>query len=93
MTFQPDAKEKFVAASSSCLSDKLKEDNDSSNDAKPRKIRKHASVDSGNEASSEDSNDSIRMSNRKGTDKMTNGCELPREIFYLYCDIFWGIVL
>ncbi|XP_064109804.1 histone-lysine N-methyltransferase E(z)-like isoform X1 [Macrobrachium nipponense] len=70
----PDAKEKFVIASSSCLSDKLKEDNESSNDAKPRKIRKHASVDSGNEASSEDSNDSIRMSSRKGSDKLTNGC-------------------
>lgn len=70
----PDAKEKFVIASSSCFNDKLKDDNESSNDAKPRKIRKHASVDSGNEASSEDSNDSIRMSNRKSGDKMTNGC-------------------
>ncbi|KAK7076959.1 Histone-lysine N-methyltransferase ezh1 [Halocaridina rubra] len=73
----PDAKEKFVSAStsSSSLTDKLKDENESSNDAKPRKIRKHASVDSGNEASSEDSNDSIRMSSRKnGSDKISNGC-------------------
>lgn len=70
---QPDAKEKMVNAAS-LSSDKLRDDNESSNDAKPRKIRKHASVDSGNEASSEDSNDSIRMSGRKG-EKTNSGCE------------------
>nr|XP_045626485.1 histone-lysine N-methyltransferase E(z)-like isoform X3 [Procambarus clarkii] len=69
----PDAKEKMVATASSCSSDKLRDDNESSNDAKPRKIRKHASVDSGNEASSEDSNDSMRMSGRK-SDKISTGC-------------------
>ncbi|XP_071515378.1 histone-lysine N-methyltransferase E(z) isoform X3 [Panulirus ornatus] len=69
----PDAREKMVIAASSCLADKLRDDNESSNDAKPRKIRKHASVDSGNEASSEDSNDSMRMSGRK-TDKSSSGC-------------------
>ncbi|KAG7176043.1 histone-lysine N-methyltransferase E(z)-like 1 [Homarus americanus] len=63
----------MVATASSCSTDKLRDDNESSNDAKPRKIRKHASVDSGNEASSEDSNDSMRMSGRK-TDKTNSGC-------------------
>lgn len=70
---QPDAREKMVTAAS-LSSEKLREDNESSNDAKPRKIRKHASVDSGNEASSEDSNDSIRMSGRKG-EKTNSGCK------------------
>nr|XP_027215971.1 histone-lysine N-methyltransferase E(z)-like [Penaeus vannamei] len=69
----PDAKEKMVNAAS-LSSDKLRDDNESSNDAKPRKIRKHASVDSGNEASSEDSNDSIRMSGRKG-EKTNSGLD------------------
>ncbi|XP_071448264.1 histone-lysine N-methyltransferase E(z) [Hetaerina americana] len=36
-----------------------------SGEHRPRKIRKHASVDSGNEASSEDSNDSIRVNGKK----------------------------
>lgn len=74
----------MVIAASSCLADKLREDNESSNDAKPRKIRKHASVDSGNEASSEDSNDSMRMSGRK-TDKSSSGCELLVVMFW--CNI------
>lgn len=61
----PDAKEKMAFAASSLSSEKLRDENESSNEGKPRKIRKHASVDSGNEASSEDSNDSMRMNSRK----------------------------
>lgn len=38
---------------------------DANGENRPRKIRKHASVDSGNEASSEDSNDSIRVNGKK----------------------------
>ena len=36
-------------------------ENETSNDGAPRKIRKQHSVDSGNEASSEDSNDSMKV--------------------------------
>lgn len=69
----PDAKEKMAVAASSLSSEKVKEENESSNEGKPRKIRKHASVDSGNEASSEDSNDSIRMNSRK-VEKSLSSC-------------------
>lgn len=65
----------MVSAASSCNSEKYREDeNSSSMDPKPRKIQKHASVDSGNEASSEDSNDSMRMNGRK-SEKSSSGCE------------------
>lgn len=65
----------MVSAASSCISEKYREDeNSSSMDPKPRKIQKHASVDSGNEASSEDSNDSMRMNGRK-SEKSSSGCE------------------
>ncbi|CAL4070484.1 unnamed protein product [Meganyctiphanes norvegica] len=68
----PEVKEKLAISITSSGVDKSRDDNESSNDGKPRKIRKHASVDSGNEASSEDSNDSIRMNGRKG-DKSNGG--------------------
>ncbi|KAK4320414.1 hypothetical protein Pmani_008723 [Petrolisthes manimaculis] len=69
----PDAKEKMVSAASSCNSEKYRDDENSSGiDPKPRKIQKHASVDSGNEASSEDSNDSMRMNGRK-SEKSSSG--------------------
>lgn len=71
---QPDAKEKMAVAASSLSSEKVKEENESSNEGKPRKIRKHASVDSGNEASSEDSNDSMRMNSRK-VEKTLSSCK------------------
>lgn len=85
---QPDAKEKMAVAASSLSSEKVKEENESSNEGKPRKIRKHASVDSGNEASSEDSNDSMRMNSRK-VEKTLSSCKGLSILLLLFMKYFF----
>lgn len=87
MSKQPDAKEKMAFAASSLSSEKLRDENESSNEGKPRKIRKHASVDSGNEASSEDSNDSMRMNSRK-IDKTLSCKDLIILVVYILVNVF-----
>ena len=69
MIEQPGAKDKYSYANGNHIANTLEKKSEETFaetlvDARPRKIRKHASVDSGNEASSEDSNDSIRVSKR-----------------------------
>lgn len=59
---QPEAKEHLSNGVPSNTGEKKEDD---STENRLRKVRKHASVDSGNDASSEDSNDSIRSSNKK----------------------------
>ncbi|KAL7641901.1 UNVERIFIED_CONTAM: hypothetical protein RMT77_007775 [Armadillidium vulgare] len=68
----PEAKEHLSNGVPSNTGEKKDDD---STENRLRKVRKHASVDSGNDASSEDSNDSIRSSNKKleGKGQSTGG--------------------
>jgi len=63
--------EKLAAAAKSAAAEQSKEEGEEQNGAKgegsaPRKVRKQTSVDSGNEASSEDSNDSKELKTDEG---------------------------